>query len=901
MDQWPCIGSFFGMKGLEPKRWQRTAIGGLVWVAILVSLAIAVAGCRGFGARAGQTVAEEEAGEPTGGAPDTLPAPPSNITPTAKEIFDILLGWNDNSDNEDGFRIYRRRLDIFEAPVGAGSTGEDEDEFLDQNVVCGATYEYTVASFNTAGESPALECWVVTLPPCPEVRLMRLAVGVEFGRNFLTGELGPQADFYLALGPDGQLMFMADLEGQLGLVDLGDMGATPLPEINLPSEPVWERDGVPAIPGHTYAALARDGKTIILFTIGQMGDPMVLEYILIWPSSEIVRVACPDMGGRTPGGPCISGDGVCDPTCVPDVGKVGQRVPADVLDQPDQFPQSDTGAPSTLAAAYPAGYGPDGIGQPAPGYDGPTYTEQDLDCTRQPCISGDGVCNPLCATDEEFANWQPTTGYTTASVGSIYVDRDCGQNPCVTGDGVCDPTCVPNPSDPGKQPDDDVVCYDRDQDGKIDGCTPVQTAAAAHVPAVYARAVTQSMAAPCQCQGDNLVCEDVTYDNYPSCNTTPTCSCDGSTLYCDDGTSYENHASCIGQGCICNGTTLQCGTEPPLDNHPACAGNGQTPDGGPSRLDGDCGGRCIEDGVCVPNCDPFWDPYDDPNSDDPGNDFVGAPALSYVPSNTYDNQVPTNAVDPDCEQPCTPDGDPCTCLPTNFTAAYDNQRYAQCLPDCKCEQTTYMCRDQAGNVVRTVENAQQCQTTCECQGDAFVCYDPFGKEVSRIENAQGCIPVCACEGADYICRGRFSQTVVSRSPNDQRCVGVTCSCRGADYVCLDAAGKEISRIANNQRCTQLQCSCYGTDYVCLDATGKEVSRTTNDTVNCACSCSGPDVYCGNSYARTSESECGCSCQGNNLSCPDGFYAENYSYCCRCECDRTGKNCFNSCTGQQCRP
>lgn len=799
-------------------------------------------------------------GSPTFTPAGDLPNPPSEIQAVEIAIFDVPLNWQDNSENEDGFNVYRRRLDILESPVGVGSTDTDATAFLDQDTLCGATYQYIIASFNEAGESPATECWVITLPPCPQPRLMRLALGKDYGRNFLTGELGLKGDFYLDVGPTGKFMFMADREGQKGLIDLGNVGVTPLDQVNLLRDPVWQRQDVAAVPGHTYAALARDEESIILFTLSELGNPAVLEYIVHHKSYTITQSQCPNMGGRTPGGPCISGDGVCDPTCVPDTARIGEPVPEDFFSQPDELPGAPAGAPSLLAVTYAEGYTPNDAGKPLPDYPQPTFTEQDFDCSNQPCIDGDGICNPLCATSPNFTAWATEkTTLSTTDLASLYVDSDCGQNRCVTGDGVCDPTCIPNPNDPGRQ-SEDVLCYDRDGDGQIDECVPAQVAGEEPTEGEQT----------CQCRGDDLVCGDKVYFQFPACNTNPSCSCNGTTLYCDDGTSYPDFQACLSTltECACDGSTLRCGNQPSQENHPACTGQTEIPGGG-SRVDGDCGGRCVQDGICTPNCDPFWDPYDDPTQDDPGDDYLATVPLTYLPTN-----MPGNAVDPDCGPPCSENDNLCTCLPTNANP-YSDQRFDMCLPECGCEENDYVCRDAEGEIIFSRPDSRQCQQTCLCEGTDYVCRDINGKEVSRVRNAQGCTPVCACEGLDLVCRDRLTRREVSRSVGDAACAPAYCECQANDYVCFDANGKEIY-------------------------------RSVQDLQRCGCHCQGPDVYCGTvGYVGTFPAECGCSCDGTTLYCPDGSSFKDYPAClpatpqCQCVCGPNG--CVDSCTGRPCNP
>ena len=338
------------------------------------------------------------------GTPDSLPPPPSNIQATEDPLYDTALWWIDNSDNEDGFHVYRRRLDILSTPELAGSTGRNETEFTDEGTTCGATYQYTVASYNALGESPATECWEITFPPCPATRAMLLGVGQEYGRNFFTGELGANADFYLMANDDGSMSFMADLPGQMGIINMGNVGETPLPSTPLPPAPSYGTSAG-ADQGSTYLAMARNGQWLIVFSLSQAGDPATLEYILYPLNNDVISYApCQRLGGRSPGGECVSGDWVCDPTCIPpEPGSIGTPLEDGVTNEPDDMEQyyNPIMASHNSGALFTPMYGPSGqgtspIGTPGlPGYPVPTRTETDEDCGNMWCISGDGICNPF--------------------------------------------------------------------------------------------------------------------------------------------------------------------------------------------------------------------------------------------------------------------------------------------------------------------------------------------------------------------------------------------------------------------------------------------------------------------------------------------------------------------------
>lgn len=76
----------------------------------------------------------------------------------------IQLTWEDQSDNEDAFRIHRNDLE-----AGIGLAPADAQLFMDNAVTCGKIYRYSVVAFNSAGSSPFSESAQVELPPCAAV------------------------------------------------------------------------------------------------------------------------------------------------------------------------------------------------------------------------------------------------------------------------------------------------------------------------------------------------------------------------------------------------------------------------------------------------------------------------------------------------------------------------------------------------------------------------------------------------------------------------------------------------------------------------------------------------------------------------------------------------------------
>jgi len=76
----------------------------------------------------------------------TLPVQPTNLSATPNSSSRVDLSWDDNSFNEDGFRIMRDGMFLSELAA-------DQTSFSDTGLDAGTQYSYRVLAFNVTGES----------------------------------------------------------------------------------------------------------------------------------------------------------------------------------------------------------------------------------------------------------------------------------------------------------------------------------------------------------------------------------------------------------------------------------------------------------------------------------------------------------------------------------------------------------------------------------------------------------------------------------------------------------------------------------------------------------------------------------------------------------------------------
>ena len=98
--------------------------------------------------------------------------------------------------------------------------------------------------------------WNADLEPIPVPLTGTVVLNNGDSYDFATGQRGlyTGGDFYLSA-----LQFWANNQYQRGLLDLGDIGDTPLDEV-VPPDSGYSRFGVEVVLGHTYVSLAHEGE-----------------------------------------------------------------------------------------------------------------------------------------------------------------------------------------------------------------------------------------------------------------------------------------------------------------------------------------------------------------------------------------------------------------------------------------------------------------------------------------------------------------------------------------------------------------------------------------------------------------------------------------------------------------
>lgn len=98
----------------------------------------------------------------TPAAAAVIPAAPSSLIATFSGVSVVNLQWSDQSNNETGFRVYRRTGTGILLPLAA--VNSNTVSFADNSISSGNSYGYAVAAFNSAGESARTAQVAVSIP-----------------------------------------------------------------------------------------------------------------------------------------------------------------------------------------------------------------------------------------------------------------------------------------------------------------------------------------------------------------------------------------------------------------------------------------------------------------------------------------------------------------------------------------------------------------------------------------------------------------------------------------------------------------------------------------------------------------------------------------------------------------
>lgn len=96
-----------------------------------------------------------------------LPDPPTNLVVTQVSFSQLDLDWDDNSDNETGYRVERSLNGSTGWVTVAGALAADSESFSDTSLDCETEYFYRVIAFNDDGDSAASNVDSATTADCP--------------------------------------------------------------------------------------------------------------------------------------------------------------------------------------------------------------------------------------------------------------------------------------------------------------------------------------------------------------------------------------------------------------------------------------------------------------------------------------------------------------------------------------------------------------------------------------------------------------------------------------------------------------------------------------------------------------------------------------------------------------
>ncbi|MFN1550022.1 S8 family serine peptidase [Vibrio natriegens] len=125
--------------------------------------------------------------------PATLPAAPTSLSATAISDTEITLAWQDNSNNEQGFRIERDSGSGWE--VDFASVGANVTTYIDTGLTAENSYDYQVVAYNEVGDSAYTDVASATTKSTPSETVQTTVASSEiFGAGTVTGSYADTAE-----------------------------------------------------------------------------------------------------------------------------------------------------------------------------------------------------------------------------------------------------------------------------------------------------------------------------------------------------------------------------------------------------------------------------------------------------------------------------------------------------------------------------------------------------------------------------------------------------------------------------------------------------------------------------------------------------------------------------------
>lgn len=112
-----------------------------------------------------------------------LPRAPTNLIAKQVSATQVKMAWKDNSNNENGFLIYRDGEIIEELP-------ENHTEYVDKGRRPATNYCYEIQAYNQAGKSDVIACSIKTLNPPIVIWIDKIGVHENGEEGELIRELG---------------------------------------------------------------------------------------------------------------------------------------------------------------------------------------------------------------------------------------------------------------------------------------------------------------------------------------------------------------------------------------------------------------------------------------------------------------------------------------------------------------------------------------------------------------------------------------------------------------------------------------------------------------------------------------------------------------------------------------